>query len=60
MDLYWKLVRAGYVDKGRSYDTVLEVPQGSIISPLLSNIYLNGINGVSPSEFLGPPEFPKC
>ena len=41
MDLYWKLVRAGYVDNGVRYNTYTGVPQGGIVSPILSNIYLN-------------------
>lgn len=41
IDLYWKLVRAGYVEKGKMIDNNLGVPQGGLISPLLSNIYLD-------------------
>jgi len=41
IDLFWKLVRAGYVEKGRMIDNSLGVPQGGLISPLLSNIYLD-------------------
>jgi len=40
IDLYWKLVKAGYVEKGVKRDSLMGVPQGGIISPILSNIYL--------------------
>jgi group II intron reverse transcriptase/maturase len=40
MDLYWKLARAGYVEY-KYVDSNLGVPQGGILSPLLSNIYLH-------------------
>lgn len=41
IDLYWKLVKVGYVNNGNYYASSLGVPQGGIISPLLSNIYLH-------------------
>lgn len=41
LDLYWKLVKAGYVNNGNYQRSNLGVPQGGIISPLLSNIYLH-------------------
>jgi len=41
MDLYWKLVKAGYVEKGNFIPSRLGVPQGGLLSPLLSNIYLH-------------------
>lgn len=44
MDLYWKLVKAGYVERGIAIDPEVGVPQVSLISPLLSNIYLNELD----------------
>lgn len=41
MDLYWKLVRAGYLEKNVQTIPELGVPQGSLVSPLVSNIYLH-------------------
>ena len=41
IDLYWKLVNAGYVNDGNFTRTNLGVPQGGVLSPLLSNIYLH-------------------
>lgn len=43
IDLYWKLVRAGYPDLGAlKYNTFTGLPQGlGILLPILSNIYLN-------------------
>lgn len=41
MDLYWKLVRAGYIDNGVKYNTYTGAPKGGIVSPILSNVYLN-------------------
>jgi RNA-directed DNA polymerase len=41
MDLYWKLAKAGYVEDYKFIDSDLGVPQGGVLSPLLSNIYLH-------------------
>lgn len=41
MDLYWKLVRAGYVEDHKIVNSELGVPQGGPLSPLLSNIFLH-------------------
>ena len=41
IDLYWKLVNAGYVNDGNYVKNNLGVPQGGVLSPLLSNIYLH-------------------
>ncbi len=44
MNLYWKLVKAGYVERSISIKPTIGVPQGSLISPLLSNIYLHELD----------------
>jgi group II intron reverse transcriptase/maturase len=38
------LLKAGYMEDWRYYDTVCGTPQGGIISPLLSNIYLDAMD----------------
>jgi retron-type reverse transcriptase len=44
MDLYWKIVKAGYVYKGTHYKGDKGTPQGSIVSPILANIYLHKLD----------------
>lgn len=48
INLYWKFVKAGYVEwdsKKTTYvNTDMGVPQGGIISPLLSNLILNKLD----------------
>lgn len=39
--LIWKLLRTGYMDNDKLEKTMLGTAQGSIISPCLSNIYLD-------------------
>ena len=43
IDLYWKAVRAGYVEmaSGKSHYGIIGVSQGGVLSPILSNIYLH-------------------
>jgi len=38
------LLKAGYMEDWRYYDTLSGTPQGGIVSPLLANIYLNELD----------------
>ncbi|WP_330371256.1 group II intron reverse transcriptase/maturase [Alkaliphilus transvaalensis] len=41
LKMIWKWLRAGVMEKGEVYNSVIGSPQGGVISPLLSNIYLH-------------------
>lgn len=42
--LIWKFLKAGYIEDWRLHKTFSGTPQGGIISPILSNIYLNELD----------------
>lgn len=44
INLIWKFLRAGYVEDWTFHKTYSGSPQGGIISPLLSNIYLHELD----------------
>ncbi|KIL75483.1 reverse transcriptase/maturase family protein [Bacillus badius] len=44
INLIWKFLRAGYAEEWTFHKTYSGTPQGGIISPLLSNIYLHELD----------------
>jgi RNA-directed DNA polymerase len=44
LQLIWKPLRAGVMEKRTFRDTTLGTPQGGIVSPLLANIYLHALD----------------
>jgi RNA-directed DNA polymerase len=51
--LLWRFIKAGHVDKGLFRATNEGVPQGGVISPLLSNIMLNEFDQWLESRYIG-------
>ena len=49
----WRLLRAGHVDAGIFHVSSAGVPQGGVISPLLSNIMLNELDQYMEENYVG-------
>lgn len=46
-----KMLKAGYMESSKTYDTITGSPQGGIISPLLANVYLNNFDWLMGKEY---------
>lgn len=44
LNLIWKALRAGYMEGLKGFDQDIGSPQGSIVSPILANIYLHELD----------------
>jgi group II intron reverse transcriptase/maturase len=53
LSLLWRFIKAGHVDKGLFRAASEGVPQGGVISPLLSNIMLNEFDQWLETRYLG-------
>ena len=48
--LIWKFLKAGYIDQWEYHNTYSGAAQGSIISPILANIYMNELDTFMENE----------
>ena len=53
LSLLWRFIKAGHIDKGLFRAASEGVPQGGVISPLLSNIMLNEFDQWLEGKYLG-------
>src|SRR5437660_12810170 len=45
LNLIWKLLKAGYMDlHGTKRERLIGSPQGSLVSPILANVYLHELH----------------
>ena len=53
-----QMLRAGYIERDLYHQTITGTPQGGILSPLLSNIYLNDFDWYVGRTYMEPHR--KC
>jgi len=53
LELLWRFIKAGHIDKGMFRAASEGVPQGGVLSPLLSNIMLNKFDQWLEAKYLG-------
>ncbi len=52
INLLWKILNSGVIDKNIQLKTQIGVPQGAVLSPLLSNILLNEFDNYLDKKYL--------